>query len=180
MIDAVVRAAVLENFPLGTPIVVMWSPGEGLAAAAAARDDPATVVLDRFDGNHPALARTPHVLLEGLDDVDDPALVLARLAAGAPHARLFALVSNAAHVRGLAHFFGGAALCRARPLLREDLDALFAGSGWRPLAITPLVDRSLSEAGGPHQVGELVVAPREPSAAERVRIAAYLVVADHA
>ena len=130
---------------------------------------------------HPLLATVPHVLLEGLDDVEQPGAVLAALAQSAVHARLFALVANGAHLRALAAFIAGTPLARAHPLVRAELEPLFLAGGWQPLAITPIYDPSLAVPSSfPAHVdaGFAAVRVDDVEQLERGRTAAFMVVAD--
>lgn len=77
------------------------------------------------------------VVLEGLDAVPEPVGLLRLLRASAPNARVLALVANAAHTGALGAFFSGEVLARAHPLVRSELEGLFAAGGWRTLAVNP-------------------------------------------
>ena len=122
-----------------------------------------------------------HVLLEGLDALDDPAAFLTLLRGRAPQARLFALVANAAHVRALGAFYTGTPLAPGHPLVVGDLEPLFLNAGWRPLAVKAYPDESLP-AGPPlpftFDAGDIVFTLAVPAALERARNAAFLVIAD--
>jgi hypothetical protein len=152
-----IRQAVLANFPAGTAFAD--------AAAGAAELD----------------AAAPHVLLEGLDAVDDAPAFLRALRERMPHARLFALIANAAHLPALGAFYAGAAAAGAHPLVREEIEPLFRAGGWQTTAITPIVDGTLPPPGAaPVEInaGAIIFQIAEPAMLERARNAAFFVVAD--
>lgn len=127
---------------------------------------------------HPTI---PHVLLEGIDDLEDPILFLNRLRTRTPQARVFALVSNAAHLISLGSFYAGKRLAQGHPLVLEEIGPLFLAAGWQPLAITALLDESLPPAEAlPVTVtaGEIGFQLVDPTVLMRGRSAAFLVVAD--
>jgi len=61
-----------------------------------------------------------------------------------------------------------------------DVDALFAGNGWRPVECIPLIDRSVAHGPIPYAISKLGIAVKVTSAeiAERLSTAAFFVVAD--
>lgn len=183
MILESVRASLLGSFPAGTPVLIAATEPGAFAALVAARSDPATALTAltaAFD--HPALAATPHVVLEGLDDVEDPPALLAALRDAAPQARLFALVANGAHVRGLGAFLRGRPPARAHPLVEGELHALFTAGGWQVVAVTPVRDPSLpSPSSYPSQLADgdaVSVRVDDAEMFARLATAAFVVVAD--
>lgn len=184
MIVPGVRRSVLGQFPRGTPLLIAASDPHDFLGLASELADPAIVVTALSSDatpHHPVLATIPHLLLDGIDDLEDVTALLAALHGAARVARLFALVSNAAHVRGLGAFAAGTSFARAHPLVRAELEALFSTAGWPPLAITPIYDPTLAApAAFPADVSTagftLRVDDRE--AFERVGTAAFIVVAD--
>ena len=162
----------LANFPAGTPLAIVAPPGafDGLVAA---RDDAATRLYPT-ERHTEFPAGSPHVIVEGLDAVDDPVALLAGVRAAAPHARLFALVANAAHLPALAAYFHGARIAAVRPLVRADVERALAAAGWRALALDPIDD------GAPfsNETGGLTFTLADEAMRERVRPAAFLAVAD--
>lgn len=164
MIPSGLRALVLADFPPGTPLLAV-APRDGELP-----DDP-------------ALATIPHVLLEGLDAVAAPVELLATLHARAPNARLFALVSNAAHVSGLAAFCGGTPLAPEHPLTHDEVAPLFAAAGWTVLSIRPIRDPAIELAHEPPvtvEVDGLAVRLDDAAAVERACTSAFVVIADRA
>lgn len=178
--------AVLANFPRGTPLLVVAPASSEFGRIAADLGDPAVEVATLEGGgeiDHAGLAAAPHVLLEGLDAVERPAALLAALHERAPRARLFALVSNAAHVRGLAAFFGGRPLAANHPFVQAELEPLFAAAGWRTLAVTPIPDRSIeppAELPGYLELANMSLRVEDAAMRDAGCTAAYLVVADRA
>ena len=174
----------LANFPAGTPFLILAPETAGFADIARERADGVIDVrsLDAVAGAHDVLHATmPHVLLEGIDDLEDPVSFLAGLRARTPQARVFALISNAAHVASLGAFYAGRPLARAHPLVHEDIGPLFLAAGWQPLAIKSLIDESIPAAEAlpfALKAGELEFQLREPKVLERGRTAAFLVIAD--
>lgn len=152
-----IRRAVLANFPAGT---VFANAAEGAGA------------LD---------ATAPHVLLEGLDDIDDPRAFLAAVRERMPHARLFALVANAAHLPALGAFYAGVAPAAAHPLVHAEIEPLFRSGGWQTTAITPIVDGALPPPeAAPVEInaGAIIFQIVDAAMLERARNAAFFVVAD--
>ncbi len=183
MIQADQRRATLRTFPAGTPLTIVAPARAGYATLLRERDDPAATLGELDDvaagaGLDPAI---PHLVLEGLDDLDEPVSFLASLRDRTPEARIFALISNAAHVGSLAGFYAGLPLSRAHPLVPEEIELLFASAGWRILAIKNLIDESIPPAASlPFAViaGAIALNLVEPAMHERCRNAAFLVIAD--
>jgi hypothetical protein len=184
VIQAQLRRSTLANYPFGTPFLVLAPEEAGYAGIVRERNDAAVevrdlgTIADADDVLHPTI---PHVLLEGLDDLADPVGFLDRLRSRAPEARIFALVSNAAHLLSLGSFYAGKRLAAGHPLVFEELAPLFIAAGWQPLAITALPDESLKlPQTFPFAVeaGEITFQLFEPVTVERGRNAAFLVVAD--
>jgi hypothetical protein len=152
-----IRRAVLANFPAGT---MFADAAAGIGAIDAA---------------------APHVLLEGLDAVDDPVGFLSALRVHVPRARLFALVANAAHLPALGAFFAGQAQSAGHPLVRAEIEPLFLAAGWQPTEITPIADGSLPPAQAvPVEIntGAIIFQIVDPAVLERARSAAFFIVAD--
>jgi len=184
MIDADLRRAMLANFPPGASFAVVAAPDKGYAALLEGRGDGAPLV--ELDGPLPepgTLGAVEHVLLEGVDDVEDPAALLAAVRSAAPVARLFLLVSNAAYLRGLLSFFNGAPLARAHPLVEAEIAPLLGAGGWRPLAINPIADESIP---GTQSLPFELVSPTicfkisDNEMLQRARVRAFIAVADRA
>lgn len=178
------RLSALQSFPRGSGLVIVASNPGAYRELVGELADPA-VLLTAFDDDappaHPALEHTPHVLLEGLDDVERPAELLLALHGRAVQARLFALVANAAHLRALTAFVAGTPLARVHPLVHDELRPLFDQAGWPPLAVTPVLDPLLRKpAAFPDHVdaGFASVRVDDEAAFERGQTAAYMVVAD--
>jgi|SRR5579872_654261 len=184
MIDADLRRALLANFPPGTSLAVVAPPDKNYSDLLAARGDAATLVA--LEGAWPApgaLGRVEHVVLEGIDDTDDPAGLLAAIAAAAPSARLFLVVANAAHMRGLQAFFNGTPLARAHPLVEAEIEPLLKGAGWRALTIDPIPDESIPLGQPlPFELPSPTICFKinDGAVLERARIRAFIAIADHA
>jgi hypothetical protein len=150
-----IRRAVLAHLPAGISC---------LNAAAG---------LDAID---PA---TPHVLVEGIEDRDDPIAFLTLVRERLPNARLFALVANAAHLPALAAFYAGRAPAAGHPLVRDEIEPLLRAAGWQPSTIAPIIDAALPptlpvEING----GAIIFQIVEPAMLERGRNAAFFVIAE--
>jgi hypothetical protein len=179
VIGAAIRRGLLANFPPGTPLAIV-APAGAFDELVATRNDSA-ITLHANAETVPATS--PHVIVEGLDAVDDPAALLARVRAAAPQARLFALASNAAHLPALAAFYAGAALAAARPLVRADVERALAAGGWQLVALEAIaaeVPFAVPEIPGAVQLGALTFQLDDRATLERVLPAAYLAIADPA
>ncbi len=157
MIGPEIRRAVLASFPAGAAFADAAGGAEALDATA------------------------PHVLLEGLDAIDDPRAFLAAVRERMPHARLFALVANAAHLAALGAFYAGVAPAAAHPLVRAEIEPLFLAAGWQTTAITPIVDGSLPPPeAAPLEInaGAIIFQIADAATLERTRDAAFFIVAD--
>jgi hypothetical protein len=119
-------------------------------------------------------ATAPHVIVEGLDAVEDPVALLAAVRAAAPQARLFALVANAAHLPALAAYFNGGAIAAVRPLVRADVERALADAGWNQIALNPIAEDDPFVT----QIGGLSFTLDDTETRERVRPAAFLAIAD--
>jgi hypothetical protein len=184
VIDSTLRAAVLANFPPGASLVVAAPIATGFAALVAARSDGTRFTelpLGGFEGDADMPAMT-NMLVEGLDALDDPGEFLRKLSQRAPDARLFALVANAAYVNGLSSLFTGASPSSGHPLVLAELEPLLARSGWRTLAINAIADESIPVGRLPLDLSTSLFTLKVADGAmlERVRIRAFLVIADHA
>lgn len=179
MITAAIRRGLLANFPFGTPVAIV-APDGVFTGLAAERNDPATS-LHALQLEPALRAAAPHVILEGLDAVEDPVALLAHVRGAAPQARLFALVANGAHLPALAAYFGGAAIAAVRPLVRNEVERALAAAGWHPIAIEAIADEpTFAAAALPAAVpiGALTFALDDAATLERVRPAAFLAIAD--
>jgi hypothetical protein len=182
MIDADLRRAVLANFPPGTSLVVVAPPDKGYVALLESRGDGLRFL--GIDGQLPApgsLGAIEHVLLEGVDDIEDPAALLAAVRVAAPVARLFMLVSNAAYLRGLLAFFNGAPLAREHPLVEAEIPPLLGAGGWKPVAITPIPDESISGPGSlPFELASPTICFKisDPAMLHRACVRAFIAIAD--
>jgi hypothetical protein len=179
-----IRRAFLAGVPAGTPLLIVAPERAGYAALAAERDDGAVVVRDLHAllaaENFPVDA-VANVLLEGLDELAEPAAALRRLHERTPQARLYALVANAAHLVWLAAFYRGEAPPAGHPLVRSELDALFRAGGWEPQAVNAIVDAQLPPpAAVPVEIDAGAIRFQLTAAAmlERGRSAGFLIVAD--
>ncbi|MBV8423553.1 MAG: hypothetical protein JO349_00045 [Candidatus Eremiobacteraeota bacterium] len=183
MIDAELRRAVLGSFPPGTSLAVVAAAEKAYAPLLEARADSATSLVALTGGTISALGSVQHVLLEGIDDVEEPAVLLREIHAGAPAARLFVLVANAAYLRALAAFFDGTPLAQGHPLVEAELEPLISAAGWRIVAINPVPDESIP---GPESLPFELASPSicfkiaDPAMLQRARIRAFIVVADRA
>jgi len=183
MIASDLRRMALRTFPPGTPLTVVAPARANFGALLAERNDAAVALrdLEAIAAGGEVDAMTPHVVLEGLDDLEDPVEFLAGLRRRTPEARIFALVSNAAHVGSLAAFYAGLPIANAHPLVPEEIEPLFAAAGWKVLAIKNLIDESIPPASSlPFAViaGAIAFNVVEPAMHERCRNAAFLVIAD--
>ena len=181
MITPQIRRSVLGSFPIGTPFLIVAGEAAGFAEIVAERGD-AAVAWTPLEKQPPASA-APHLLLEGLDDLFDPAAYLRSLRAAMPDARMFSLISNAAHLIGLGAFFAGHPLAGGHPLSQAEIGPLFASAGWNVLAINPLLDDALplpNSAPVTITVGGIGFQCTTPEALERGRTAGFLVIADRA
>jgi hypothetical protein len=180
MITPAMRRGLLASFPRGTPLAIIAPPG-AFDALLAERDDAAVSVHEPARLDVPPEA--PNVVLEGLDTVDDPVALLAAVRALSPHARLFALVANAAYLPALAAFVLGETIASVRPLSRGELEAALPAAGWRMLALETLandVPLAAAEPPGAIAIGPLTLHIDDDATLERVRPAAFLAVADPA
>jgi hypothetical protein len=172
LITSAIRSRLLASFAAGTPLAIV-APAGAFDRLVAERNAAATS-LYRTEQHADIPADSPHVIVEGLDAVDDPVALLAAVRAAAPHARLFALVANAAHLPALAAYFHGARIAAVRPLVRADVEGALAAAGWRVLALDPLDDG----AAFSNETGGLTFTLADEAMRERVRPAAFLAVAD--
>jgi len=178
------RTTLLGLFPQGLPLLVLAPAAKPELVALCTADDRPASVTATFgpDGRFNVALDRMHenVLLEGLDAVDDPIGFLQAIRTAAPAARLFALVANAASLSGLANFVAGAALAPAHPLVRAELEPLFADAGYTVVRVEAL-ESTLHDAeprAGGWRLGHLLVAELEPDDLQRVRTDAFVVIAD--
>jgi hypothetical protein len=172
MITGAIRRGLLANFPAGTPLAIV-SPDGAFDTLVAERNDAATS-LHGLGALAELPAAAPHVIVEGLDAVDDPVALLAGVRAAAPHARLFALVANGAHLPALAAYFNGAPIAPVRPLVRADIERALDAAGWKQIALNPIAEDVpfVTQAGG------LSFRLDDDDVRERSRPAALLAIAD--
>ena len=184
MIAPEMRRAALRTFPGGTPLTVLASPLAGFATLLCERGDDVPVLRDLAAvaaGTERLDPATPHLLIEGLDALVDPGAFLRAVRERAPQARVFALISNAAHLGSLGAFYAGVPLAAAHPLVPEEIEPLFATGGWEILAIKNLVDEAIPPAAAlPFAVTARNITFNliEPAMLERCRNAGFLVIAD--
>lgn len=179
------RTTLLDLFPRGVPLLALAPAAQPeLVTHANARNTPgARAATFERDGRIDELAAdhaSDNVVLEGLDAVDDPAALLLAIRAAAPAARLFALVANAASLSGLAAFVAGVSLAPGHPLVRSELEPLFAAGAYTVVHVHDL-ENTLAEAeriNGGLRVGKLLAADLSPQDEQRLRTDAFLVVAD--
>jgi hypothetical protein len=151
-----IRQSVLANLPAGTPCVQATSDIAAL--------DPATT----------------DVFLEALEEHADPLAVLRAVRAQLPRARLFALIANGAYLPTLGAFFAGAPFAAGRPLVHAEIEPLFSAAGWQTQTIVPAVDATLPPGqAAPLEInaGPIIFQITDPAVLERVRSAAFFVVA---
>jgi hypothetical protein len=156
MITAAIRSGLLANFPPGTTVHALGG-GEAIPASAV------------------------HVIVEGLDAVEDPVALLADIRAAAPQARLFALVANGAYLPALAVYFGGTRIAAVRPLTRIDVERILAASGWHQIGLETIADDAAfaaPELPAAVRFGLLKFQIDDAATLERVRPAAFLAIAD--
>jgi len=183
MIRPEMRRSTLATFPAGTPLTVVAPARADFAALLRERGDAAVALADLHEAAADGALdpTTPHLVLEGLDDLDEPVAFLRGLRRRTPEARIFALVSNAAHVGSLAGFYAGLPIAQAHPLVPEEIAPLFSAAGWKVLAIKNLIDESIPPASAlPFAViaGAIAFNLVEPAMHERCRNAGFLVIAD--
>jgi hypothetical protein len=177
------RRSALATFPVGTPVLVVAPERAGFALLLAERGDPAAALLDlRAAAAGAALdPAAPHLVIEGLDDLPAPHAFLAGLRSRTPQARIFALLSNAAHLGSLAGFFAGTPLAAGHPLVPGELEPLFDRGGWRILAIKTFIDATIPGAESlPFAIagGAITFNLIQPAMLDYCRVAAFLVIAD--
>lgn len=122
-----------------------------------------------------------HVLLEGLDAHPNPAALLRAIGDAAPAARLFALVANGAYFPDFAAFAGGARIAPVRPLVRAEIEPLFAAGGWTVTDVAHLPDPTCTPAEFPFRLvwGPIVV-HADATVAARMLDVAFIVSAQRA
>jgi hypothetical protein len=180
------RRATLATFPAGTPLLVLAATRTGFAELVAERNDPATAFADLetvVAGTGFIHATVGNVIIEGLDDLDEPGIFLAGLSGRLPQARIFALVANGAHLVALGAFFAGVPLAAGHPIVRDEIDSLFGQANWRIVAIKPIRDESLPAAEAlpfAANIGPIVFALSDSAMLARSRDAGFLVIADPA
>ena len=180
------RRATLATFPAGTPVLVISAEHTGFAALIAERNDPATehaglVAIAAGDEIvHPTIG---NVILEGLDELDDPVAFLAGLKRRLPQARIFVLIANGAHLVALGAFYAGLPLAAGHPLVRDEIEPLFAEAAWHILAVKPIRDEGLPPAESlpfTANIGPIVFSLSDSAMLARSRDSGFLVIADPA
>ena len=185
MVRATICLQVIENFPPGTPLLIIAPAAAGYTEIAMASKNPAVVtcVLDPENGSwaHEAASTTPHVLLDGIDELDDPVTFLKDLRARAPEARMFALIANACNLIILERFYSEAVTIAAHPLVADQIPDLFEHAGWNVATVTEIMDDLIPAnlpAPFPAQIGNIQFQIKDDEMRDRTRVAAFLVVAD--
>ena len=182
MITPDIRRASLTNFPIGTPFLIAAREPGWYADIVRERNDPAVTLCTLADldtGGRIRDANAPHVFIEGLDGLARPSDFLRSVRERTPQARIFALISNAAHLMSLAAFYAGTPLAFEHPLVLEEIAQIFTDAGWTPLAVKSIVDPALPDTA-PVEITAGAISFRivAPQMLERARTAAYLVIAD--
>ncbi len=181
MISEAQRRAALGNFPIGTPVLVVAPAASGFAEIVRDRNDPAVTFVEL--GSDAAVVPAPHLLIEGLDDINDAEHLLRIVREAMPATRIFALIANAANFTAIARFFNGESIARGHPLTRGEIEPLFNAAGWKILGIRPLYDQSLVALESvPVRVtiAGFGVDCTDAAMLERGRTAGYSVIADPA
>jgi hypothetical protein len=178
MIDDGMRRGLLAQFSADIPITALVSGAPFYHDAAAHRR--LDVVPLEDVATRPPAHLSPHVIIDGLDALPDPAAALRNVRSAASPVRVFALVANAVYASTLGAFVAGERMARSRPLVATDLDALFADTGWHEVERIPLVDRALAAAAIPSTiaVGSVTFTLTSPEVAARLTTAGYFVIAD--
>jgi hypothetical protein len=179
MITAAIRRGLLANFPPGTPLDIV-APDGAFDELVTARNDPSTT-LHADAGTVPAAST--HVIVEGIDWVEDPVALFVQLRAAAPRARLFALACNAAYLPALTAYFTGAGTSTTRPLVRADVERVLAAAGWQIIGLEPIAGEAAfaaPEIPGNVTLGPLTFRLADAAMLERMQPAAFLAVADPA
>jgi len=178
MIDDAMRRSFLYSFPVPVAVTVLATRPTVYLQERPQRPN---LTLHAIDGAGigTTTATGASVVVDDLSDLTDPPALLASVRAFAPHARVFALVSNAAYAPTLARFTAGAPFPLAYALVEAELPALFDQARYRMLSCTSIGGRS-PVATFPQHVAEagVVFEVASHAVAERLCAAGYLVVAD--
>jgi hypothetical protein len=173
VISRELRRSFLELVPPATPALVV-APG-GTELLALAQSEPALTARP-FDDAADAAGFAAYVLLEGLDAHHDPAALLGTLRCAAPAARLFALVANGAYFPDVAAFAGGARIAPVRPLVRTEIEPLFAAGGWTVTDVAHVPDPACTPSEFPFRlVWSSVVVHADATVATRMLDVAFIV-----
>jgi hypothetical protein len=175
------RRAALGNFPIGTPVLVVAPAASGFAGIVRERNDPAVTFVEL--GSDAAVTPMPHLLLEGLDDINKPEQLLRAVREAMPATRIFALIANAANFTAIQRFLSGEQIARGHPLTHGEIGPLFTAAGWQILGIRPLYDQSIpvmETVPVRVTIANFGVDCTDPAMYERVRTAGYSVIADPA
>lgn len=178
MFDQAVRLAVVEMALPLERVTVMASEPEPYRLALAGRDGIALIALE--DAAALPAPDCAAVVLDGIDDLEDPPALLRTMAAALPAARIFALVRNAAYADMLRRLIAGAPLVRGHALVLSELAPLFAAGGWRTESIDPVIGGRFPDATLPRDVSiskNVRLRVQDAATLERLQIAGYLVVA---
>lgn len=180
MFDDAMRRAVLDSASTLGRVAVLASNPEPYRSAAAGRDG--IIVIELHDSPLDPLPDCAAVVIEGLDDLEDPDAFLRAVASALPAARAFALIANAAYAETLEAFIGGAGIARGHAFVVSELEPLFTTSGWTIASIDPVMGGSPAAATYPIDVSVGLVKFRIADRAmlERIHVAGYLVVAEPA
>jgi len=135
MIDDVVRQGILAVPAPTEKVVVFASRPETYRALLAGRRDVRVLAIGDA-------ASVPHgcatVVVEGIDDVEDPLALLRAIAPVGSAVRVIALVANAAFAPALDAFIAGGLLAGGHAYVESELTPLFEAAGLRMESITPV------------------------------------------
>jgi hypothetical protein len=143
----------------------------------AGRDDVAVLELD----DPPRLPALDYatVVLEGIDDLEEPLEFLRTIAIVAPAIRILALVANAAFAPSLDAFISGGVLARGHAFVLGELAPLFEAARFQSVSIAPIMGGALGTDALPIDVstGNVKIRVEAADVRERLQTAAYLVIA---
>jgi hypothetical protein len=174
MLDDAMRRAVFDTASVLGRVAVLASNPEPYRSAVAG-----TTVIALDDSPFVPPADCAAIVLEGLDDVEDPGALLRAVASALPAVRLFALIANAAYAESLEAFIGGAALARGHAYVLAELAPLFAEAGWAVQSIDPIMGGEPAPTTFPIDVsvGQVKFRAADRAMLERLHVAGYVVVA---
>jgi len=173
------RQGLLDGIPDDVTITVLAAGTDFYALAARRRPGLTVLALAADPAGIPSISDAS-VIVDGLDRIADPAAVLRNVRRATSRTRVFALVSNGAYGADLLNFLAGDRSSLAHPMVADEVEELFAASGWQPVDRVPLIDRSIAHGPIPYAVSNrgvgFVVATAEIG--ERTSTAGYVIVAD--